>query len=401
MTRILIADKFPVTGIEALRTSGAEVVSDPSLRDEALLAALAQHDPEVLVVRSTRVTAVHLAAAPSLSLVIRAGAGVNTIDLETASERGIYVANCPGKNSVAVAELAFAHLLSLDRALVEGAKDLEGGRWNKKKYSKARGVLGRRLGLLGLGGIGRAMIPRAQAFGMEVVAWSRSLSPERAAAFGVEYAPSPVELARNCDVLSIHLALNEATRHVVDRTVLEALPDGALVINTSRGDVVDQAALAAAVEAKGLRAGLDVFANEPSGAEGSLDPGIFALPGVQGTHHIGASTEQAQQAVADEVVRIVESYLSRGEVPNCVNLAVSTPATHLLVVRHADRVGVLAAVLECIRGAGLNVQEMENQVFEGHLAASARIQLTGEPSRRLVEAIESLDDVLAVAVKEV
>ena len=401
MTKVLIADKFPAAGVRALEALGATAILDPSLRDEALLASLAQHDPEILLVRSTRVTAVHLAAAPSLSLVIRAGAGVNTIDLETSSERGVYVANCPGKNSVAVAELAFAHLLSLDRALVEGAKDLEAGRWNKKKYSRARGVLGRRLGLLGLGGIGRAMLPRARAFGMTTVAWSRSLSPERAAALGVEYASSPIELARNCDVFSVHLALTDETRHLVGQAVLDALPDGALVINTSRGEVIDQDALAAAVGRKGLRVGLDVFADEPSGGEGALEPGIFEMTGVQGTHHIGASTEQAQQAVADEVVRIVSVYLSRGEVPNCVNLAVSTPATHLLVVRHADRVGVLAGVLECIRAAGLNVQEMENQVFEGHLAASARIQLTGDPGKRLADAIANLEDVFAVAVKEV
>ncbi|MBZ0111479.1 MAG: hydroxyacid dehydrogenase, partial [Thermoanaerobaculia bacterium] len=130
--RVLVADKFPAEGIRSLRALGTEVVENATLVGEELTAALATHDPEILVVRGTKVTAADLRAAPSLGLVVRAGAGVNSIDIATASQLGIYVANCPGKNSVAFAELAFAHLLALDRSLVDGAVDLRQGRWNKK-----------------------------------------------------------------------------------------------------------------------------------------------------------------------------------------------------------------------------------------------------------------------------
>ncbi len=198
-------------------------------------------------------------------------------------------------------------------------------------------------------------------------------------------------------MLSVHLALNEDTRHLVSAEVLAALPDGALVINTSRDGVIDQEALAREIETRGLRAALDVFAGEPAGGEGSFDPGIFALPGVQGSHHIGASTAQAQQAVADEVVRIVDRFQGAGEVPNCVNLARTTPATHLLVVRHRDRVGALAGVLDVLRGANLNVQEVENIIFDGAEAASARLRLDGEPDDTVLSAVRaSSEHVLAV-----
>ena len=401
MPTILVADKFPDTGLDRLRDMELEVVSDPTLKDEALEAALAESSADILVVRSTQVTASHLDASSDLSLVIRAGAGVNTIDVEGAAQRGIYVANCPGKNSIAVAELAFAHLLSADRRLVDGTVDLRQGVWNKKEYSQARGVFGTTLGLLGLGRIGQEMISRARAFGMNVVAWSRSLTPEGAEALGVHFAASPVEAARRADALSVHVALNDDTRHLVDAEVLAAMPDGALLINTSRGDVVDQQALTREVESGRLRAALDVFEGEPAVAQGSFEAGIFSLPGTQGSHHIGASTAQAQDAVAEEVLRIVRTFQSEGDVPNCVNLAESTPATHLLVVRHRDRVGALAGVLDVLRAAAINVQEMENIVFSGADAASARLRLDGAPDATVLEQVrESSEHVLAVSLRD-
>jgi D-3-phosphoglycerate dehydrogenase len=398
--KILIADKFPETGLDRLREMGLEVVSEPDLKEKALEDELRRSGPDILVVRSTRVEAAHLDASPSLALVIRAGAGYNTIDVAGASRRAIHVANCPGKNSIAVAELAFAHLLAMDRNLVDGALDLRNGVWNKKRYAKARGVHGTTLGLLGMGRIGQEMVARARAFGIDVVAWSRSLTPGAAEELGVDYAASPVEAARRCDVLSVHLALNDDTRHLVDAEVLAALPDGALVINTSRDGVIDQAALAREVETRGLRAALDVFAGEPAGGEGSLEPGIFALPGVQGSHHIGASTAQAQDAVAEEVLRIVREFQDEGHVPNCVNLAETTPATHLLVVRHYDRIGALAGVLDVLRAAEINVQEVENIIFHGAEAASAHLRLDGEPDSAVLEEVRtSSDHVLAVACR--
>jgi D-3-phosphoglycerate dehydrogenase len=398
--KILIADKFPQEGIDRLQGMGLEVASKPDLKEDALEAELRRVRPEVLVVRSTRVEGSHLDASPDLALVIRAGAGVNTIDVDGASRRGIHVANCPGKNSVAVAELAFAHLLAMDRRLVDSAVDLRQGVWNKKEYSKARGVFGSTLGLLGMGRIGQEMATRARAFGMRVIAWSRSMTPQEAEELGIKYAATPLEVAAECDVLSVHLALNDDTRKLVGAEVLAALPDGALVINTSRGGVIDQEALAREVQTRGLRAALDVFDGEPSGGQGNLEPAIFSLAGVQGTHHIGASTEQAQNAVADEVLRIVQGFEVEGVVLNCVNMADTTPATHLLVVRHRNRVGALAGVMEALRAAEINVQEVENIIFRGAEAASARLRLDKEPEESVLEAVRtSSDHVLAVTVR--
>ena len=397
--KVLLADKFPAEGVNALEALGCTVISEPDLKDDALATALRDQQPNILIVRSTKVQTPHLESAPSLALIIRAGAGVNTIDVAAASARGVYVANCPGKNSVAVAELAFAHILSLDRRLVDGASDLRQGKWNKKGYQKADGVLGRTLGLLGVGGIGQEMIPRARAFGMDVVAWSRSLTTARAEELGVTFAATPLDVARQCDVLSIHLALNDETRGLVDDALLSALPEGAFVINTARGDVIDQEALERHVRERGLRAGLDVFHNEPSSGTGDLEPGIFAVEGVQGTHHIGASTSQAQAAVADETLRIVSTFKNEGAVLNCVNLARQADATHLLVVRHRDEVGVLAGVLDALREAGINVQEMENVLFTGGEAACARIQIDRDPGQGALDSISAASPhILALGV---
>ncbi len=386
--KILIADKFPDGGRTELLQAGFEILYDPDLKDDALTLAVKSSGADILVVRGTKVTGEMLEAG-SLSLVVRAGAGYNTIDVKTGSARGIYVTNCPGKNSIAVAELAFGLMLALDRRITDGALDLRQGRWNKKEYSKARGIFGRTLGLIGLGRIGQEMIPRAKAFGMPVVAWSRSLTPERAEKLGIEMKQSPLEVASASDVVSVHVALNAETRNLIDEKFFSALKPGSYFINTSRAEIVDQTALAQAVKDRGVRAGLDVFAGEPAGGVGTVEDGIFKLDGVIGTHHIGASTDQAQQAIAEETVRIIREYKETGRPPNVVNLAKKSPATHLLVVRHYDRVGVLASVFDQLKEAGINVEETENIVFDGAAAAIARIHLDSAPSGVVLEAIKS------------
>jgi D-3-phosphoglycerate dehydrogenase / 2-oxoglutarate reductase len=396
--KVLVADKFEKSGLEGLAQAGYEVLFEPDVKDDALAERLAATGAEVLVVRSTKVSRAALQAG-RLALVIRAGAGYNTIDVEAASERGISVANCPGKNSIAVAELAFGLMLALDRRIPENAADLQRGVWNKKEYSKARGLFGRTLGLIGTGGIGCEMIPRARAFGMPVVAWSRSLRAERAEELEIQRRESPIDVARAADVVSVHLALKPETRGLIGREFFAAMRPGAFFINTSRAEVADQAALEAAVKEKGIRAGLDVFAGEPSGGSGAVDDKIFQLPGVVGTHHIGASTDQAQEAIAAETVRIAREYKESGRVPNVVNLARKSPATHLLVVRHCDRVGVLAAVFDRLKQAGINVQETENVVFDGAQAAVARIRLDQPPSGEVLDSIQSsTSDIIEVSL---
>jgi D-3-phosphoglycerate dehydrogenase / 2-oxoglutarate reductase len=386
--KVLIADTFPDAGRAALTQAGVEVVYDPELKDAALTEAIRSTGADILVVRGTKVPAATLTAG-HLSLVVRAGAGYDTIDVKTASARGVYVSNCPGKNSIAVAELTFALILALDRRIPSNVADLKAGRWNKAEYSKARGLFGRTLGLVGLGRIGQEVLGRAHAFGMPVVAWSPSLTPQRAASLGVQLKGSPTEVAAACDVLSIHVALNSATRNLIHCGVLDALRPGSYFINTARAEVVDQSALYEAVRDRGIRAGLDVFAGEPPGGVGTVEDRIFELDGVLGTHHIGASTDQAQEAIADETVRIIREYVRTGRVPNVINLAQKSPATHLLVVHHYDRVGVLSAVFSQLKHAGINVQETENVVFEGAAAAVARVHLDQAPPQWALDAMRA------------
>jgi D-3-phosphoglycerate dehydrogenase len=386
--RVLIADKFEQSGQDGLLAIGCEVSYQPDLKDDALVAAIRETEPDALVVRSTKVTEAMMDTG-ALKLIVRAGAGYNTIDVAAASARGIYVSNCPGKNSIAVAELAFALILALDRKVADNVIQLREGVWNKKEFSKARGLYGRTLGLIGVGKIGQEMIPRARAFGMPVIAWSRSLTPERASALGVEYKESPQEVAREADVLSVHLALKPETRSLVGADVFNSMKEGASFINTSRGEVVDQASLVHAMQTRGIRAGLDVYAAEPAGATGEFTDEIAREENLYGTHHIGASTEQAQEAIAAETVRIIQTFKETGRVPNVVNVAQRTPATHMLVVRHRDRPGVLASVLEAIRTAGINVQEMENIIFEGSEAAVARINLEAAPQAETLERLRA------------
>jgi D-3-phosphoglycerate dehydrogenase len=385
--RVLIADKFEQSGRDGLQALGCDVSFQPDLKDDSLTEAISERQPDVLVVRGTKVTEPMLAAG-QIKLVVRAGAGFNTIDVAAASRRGIYVSNCPGKNSIAVAELAFALILALDRRIADNVITLRQGQWNKKEFSKARGLFGRTLGLVGVGKIGAEMIPRAAAFGMPVIAWSRSLTPERAAELGVEYKTSPEDVAREADVVSVHVALNSDTKQFLGTGFFAAMREGAYFINTARGEVVDQAALIGAMKARGIRAGLDVFVGEPTSATAEFTGEIAKEPNLYGTHHIGASTDQAQEAIAAETVRIVREFKETGQVPNVVNLARQTPATHRLVVRHLDRPGVLALVLDALKSEHINVQEMENIVFEGAEAAVARINLDKAPSREILDRLQ-------------
>lgn len=408
--KVLIADPFETSGLEGLAAAGCEVVIDPALKDDELVSALQETRAEVLIVRSTKVTAAMMDAG-DLALIVRAGAGYNTIDVAAASARGIYVSNCPGKNSTAVAELAFGLILALDRRIPDNVAELRDGRWNKKEFSKAKGLHGRTFGLLGFGNIAQELAQRAQAFGMDIAIWSRRFEANVAAEtdlrrYGLDPAsrdshvsilPTPRDVASVADVLSVHVALGPETRGLVNAELLGALKPGAIVINTSRAEVVDHDALGAAVRDHGLRVGLDVYPDEPTTGTGEYSLPLLALPGVYGTHHIGASTEQAQEAIAGETVRIIRSFKETGQVPNCVNLARRTPATHLLVVRHHNRPGVLAHVFEHLRVEGINVLETENVIFEDAGAAVARINMDGAPATsRIADIAAGNEHILSV-----
>ena len=398
--KVLVADKFEQSGLDALKAAGCDVVFEPDASGDTLIAAIKKTEAPVLVVRSTQVTDAMMDAG-ALSLIVRAGAGVNTIDVAAASKRGIYVSNCPGKNSVAVAELTMGLILALDRRIPDNVAELRAGTWNKKEYSKAKGLMGQTLGLLGFGHIGREVAKRARAFGMPVVVWSRRFSDDQEARnaaqdeYGIEIVNTPAELLARADIVSVHLALTKETRGFINADLLKHTKVGAYIINTARAEVMDYAALADAIKAKSIRVGLDVHENEPASATATFVDTLCASPAVFGTHHIGASTNQAQEAIADETVRIIRTYGETGRVPNVVNLAARTPATHMLVVRHRDRVGVLAHVLTELRAAGINVQEMENVVFEGAEAAIARIHLDQAPSADVIESVNANEHIIA------
>ncbi|MEE2907408.1 MAG: NAD(P)-dependent oxidoreductase [Planctomycetota bacterium] len=393
---LLIADSFEPSGIAALEQLGCHVHVDPTLQGETLLAAIRDQDPQVLIVRSTRVDADAIAAGERLSLIVRAGAGYDTIDITAASSQGISVANCPGMNALAVAELAWGLILGCDRRIPDQVIDLRAGTWKKKEYAKAAGLYGRTLGIVGLGRIGLAIASRGQAFGMKVVAWSRNLTGETADQLGIGCCEELINLARMSDVISINIASNNETKHIIDRSFCEALRPGAIVVNTSRGSVIDQDALKSAIQKNNVRAGLDVFAEEPGSGDSSFTDSIVHEAGVYGTHHIGASTAQAQEAIAAEVVRIVRTWLESGEVPNCVNLATRTSASELLSVRHLNKPGVLAHVFEVLGRGGTNVEEMENVIYADAVAACARIQVDRSIDDASLTAIRAHEHVISV-----
>lgn len=383
--KILIADKFSEAHLDRLKKLGCEVTYNPTVKADELPKLIAPY--RILVVRSKQVTADTLKASEQLSLVLRAGAGVNTIDVKAASARGVYVTNCPGKNSIAVAELVFALLLGIDRRIADNVAALRAHKWDKKEFSKADGVFGKTLGIIGVGQIGVEVTRRAIAFGMHVLAYDPLLSPSRARELHVELV-QPDEIYTRADIITIHVPVTDQTRGMINQAALAKMKPNAIFINAARGEVVDQPALRAALEAKKIRAGLDVFNPEP--AEGTADfaDPILDLPNLYGTHHIGASTEQAQSAIAEEAIRIVETFVKTGVVLNCVNLAKRTPAKWQLLVRHYDHVGVLAYVMDKIRHAEINIEEVQNVIFEGATAASCRIQLDSKPGDKLLSEIK-------------
>jgi len=399
-TRVLISDKFPDSAVEAIRELGCEVIYEAAWKDNDLAEGIRELQPEVLVVRSTKVTSQMIEAGPSLNLIIRAGAGYNTIDIEAASGKSVYVANCPGKNSIAVAELAMGLIMSIDRRIPENVADLKEGKWNKAEYSKADGIAGKKLGIIGTGRIGQEVVTRARAFGMKVYAWSRSLTPERADELGVKYCETPLDCARAVDIVSVHLALTQDTREMIGTEFYSAMKEGSWFINTSRAEVVDEAALIKAVETRGIKAGLDVFQNEPGAKSGEFQSKLASMNGVYGTHHIGASTNQAQLAVAHETVRIIEEYRNTGDVPNCVNLMLKTPAKYILSIHHRNTVGILADVLDVVRDEKINVERMQNIIFMGAQGACANIQVDTDLSKSALKRIEdSSPNIYSVKLK--
>jgi len=302
--KVLVTDGLEAVAIERMRAAGHEVVEAKGLQGDALIAGLA--GASALLVRgSTKVTADVIAGAPTLRTVVRAGTGLENVDLGAAERGGVVVHNTPAANAVSVAELVFGLLLAFERHLPAAAGDLRAGRWEKTRYA-GRELAQRTLGLVGFGRIGREVATRARAFGMEVVAHDPLLTLWPA---GFEWAKrgSLDEVIAAADVLSLHLPLSPATRGLVDAAVLARMKPEALLVNAARGGVVDETALHAALTSGRLRGALlDVFAVEPA-----VGNPLLALPNVIATPHLGASTREAQTRAGLEAAEIVIAELAR------------------------------------------------------------------------------------------
>lgn len=317
--KVLIADKFEAFGIAELKKIADEVTCEPELKDEALTKRVAEYDPAVLIVRSTKVSADTLKAGKQLKVVIRAGSGYDTIDVKAASERGVKVSNCPGMNAVAVAELVLGHILNMDRRIADNVADLRAHKWNKKEYSKARGLKGNTLGIVGMGRIGTEVAKRALAFDMKVLWYDVIADLKPLDHPNCKRAPLD-QIFREADVITLHVPGTGDTKHLVNAGRLATMKPNAMLINTSRASVVDEPALIAALKEKKIRAAaVDVYENEPAADAKEITSPLADVANLYGTHHIGASTEQAQTAVAEETVRIVAEFKKTGKVRNCVN----------------------------------------------------------------------------------
>ncbi len=396
---LLLADRLPEQTIVDLEARGHVCVMEPGLGANDLPGRIGGFD--ALVVRSTKVKRAVFEAADRLVLVIRAGAGTNTIDTDAAASRGVFVSNVPGRNAAAVAELTMGLLLAIDRRIADNVSDLRNGHWDKQRYSKAEGLLGSTMGIIGLGAIGFAVAERAAGFGIGLQSLAKpgrsAYAVARAEELGFTLCDSMQELLSSSDIVTLHVPSQPDTRHLVDDSFLASMKTGAILLNTSRGDVVDERALLEALDAGAVRAGLDVFADEPSSSKGAWDSTLARHPNVVATHHIGASTAQAQRAIATGVTEIVDAFMS-GEARHCVNLDPDRIGSVALTVRHLDRVGVLAQVLDRLRGAGLNVEHRVNRVFRGGEAAVATIDVADEVPEDLLAALREIPDVLGVSV---
>jgi D-3-phosphoglycerate dehydrogenase len=389
--KVLIADKFPEEYIQQLKDSDLEVIYSPKLGENDLPEAA--KDADILVVRSTVVNADTINKSTHMNLIIRAGAGVNNINITAANQKGIYVANCPGMNSIAVAELAMGLIISLDRRIPDNVADFRSGKWNKGEYSKAEGLLGKNLALVGFGNIGREVAKRAVAFGMNVYAKDIArIEGEMVKDFSEMDQVLPI-----CDIISIHLPATPQTKGLFNKQMFSYFKPGALLINTSRPDIIDEDALLEAIKEKNIRVAVDVFKDEPEGKTGEVKSKLQSSPNIYVTHHIGASTEQAQDAVAEETVRIIKSYLRSGIIAHWVNKAKITDAKYQLVVKHNDKPGVLAAIMDIIRKRGINIEEIENVIFDGGVVACCTMKLKAAVTSEMLSEMRANHDVLSIS----
>ncbi len=343
--RILVTDKLAEEGLEILRAQpGLEVVVNTKFDPSALREALKEADG--IVIRSgTQLTAEVLKDQPRLKVIVRAGVGVDNIDVPTATRHGIVVMNTPGGNTVSTAEHTMALMLALSRNVAKANDSLKGGRWDRNKFTGSQ-LGGKTLGIVGLGRVGQAVAKRAQGFDMRIVGFDPFLSAERSAELGIESVSPLDDLWGQCDYISLHTPLSAETRNLIGKAELAKMKPGVRIINCARGGLIDEAALAEALTAgKIAGAAVDVFEPEPP----PTDNVLVNHPQVLVTPHLAASTEEAQISVAVEAARLLCDYFQRGQIRFAVNMPTLDRA-ELEEIRHyldlGRRLGMLHAQMD-------------------------------------------------------
>jgi D-3-phosphoglycerate dehydrogenase / 2-oxoglutarate reductase len=393
--KVLIADKFPDKYINELNSLDLEVLYQPKFGEKDLQEAA--KDVDILVVRSTIVNEETINNSKKLNLIIRAGSGVNNINIAAANKKGVYVANCPGMNAVAVAELAIGLMISLDRFIPDNVGDFNKGVWNKDKYSKGKGLKGKTLGLIGVGNIGKEVAKRALSFEMNV--YGKDIT--RIEGVQIKDFSEMDKLLPLCDVVSIHLPATPQTKGLFNKQLFSYMKEGAYLVNTSRQDIVVEDDLLEAIKEKNIRYACDVFKGEPESKSGEVTSKLQNNPNIYVTHHIGASTQQAQDAVAEETIKIIKHFVHSGVIDHWVNRAKVTDAHYQLVVKHYDKPGVLAGVLDVIRNGNINIEEIENIIFEGGIAACCTLKLKSAVTADMLKSINENPNVLSVSHVEI
>ena len=343
MPKVLVADKISPTGVALLKAQpGYEVVEAYGSTPEQILNLVA--DVDAILVRSeTQITREVLAAAHRLVCVGRAGVGVDNIDVDAATERGVIVMNTPSGNTIATAELTFTHLLSLARPVPEAVQSMREGKWDRKTLSGTE-LFGKTLGVLGLGRIGAEVAKRALAFGMKVAAYDPYLTEARAKSLGVIMATLD-EVFVTADYITVHMPLTEQTEGMVNAAAFAKMKKGVKIVNCARGGIVDEAALAAALASGQCGGcGFDVFVEEPL----AKDHPLRSLPKAHLSPHLGASTSEAQENVGVEVAEAAITVLGGGSPANAVNLP-SVDSQTLAAIRPfqslAEKLGAIARQL--------------------------------------------------------
>ena len=373
-TRVLIADELSLAARAILeRIPFAQVDFRPGLAPEALRELIPAYD--ALAVRSaTRVTAELLAAARKLRVIGRAGTGVDNIDLDAATRKGVVVMNAPGGNSVSVAEHTLALLLALARSIPDASQSTRAGRWEKQKYAAGRELSGKTLGVVGTGNIGGLVVKRAQAFGMKVIGYDPFLSADAAARLGIELTEL-LDLYRRADAITLHVPMTAQTRNLISAEALALMKPGALIVNCARGGLVDELALAAALRSKQIGgAALDVFETEPPPA----DHPLFSCENFIGTPHLGGSTEDAQANVAAIVCEAMVDFLTTGTIRNAVNVpSVSSEVMERLgpFLRLAEKLGRFAGQL-ALAGECMTAPESIEIAYAGEVSQQPSGPLT-------------------------